>query len=79
MDAFPRREIPVGTFERLVETLAREVYDAGVDPQAWLFDVCCENLPASRVNLLRPAQPGLCFDPWLYEHGSPWIVPYLNP
>ncbi len=61
----------------LAGRLAEEAAASGADPHAWVFDVSCDNLPASPVKLLRPAQPELRFDPWLYEHGSPWIVPYL--
>lgn len=61
----------------LAQALHGHASAAKVDPQEWVFDVCVENLPASAQSLLREPDPDLRFDPWLYEHGSPWIVPYL--
>ena len=79
LDVFPLAcPASISDLQRLSASLAAEVHRAGADPQAWVFDVGCENLPPSEIGLLRPAEPGLRFDPWLYEHGSPWIVPYLK-
>lgn len=50
----------------------------GVETQSWLFDVTCETLPVATVDPLRASQPELTFAPWLYEHGSDWIMPYLG-
>jgi hypothetical protein len=48
-----------------------------IDDQAWVFDVSCANLPPARGTALRPADPAIKFEHWLYEHGSDWILPYL--
>ena len=78
LEVFPLgRMAQAADLQNLAQILGRAVLDSGADSQSWLFDVCCGNLPISQVSLLRPPQPGLRFDPWLYEHGSPWIVPYL--
>lgn len=60
------------------EPLSRRVSPLVLDPQSWVFDVTLGNLPASPGNLLRDADPEVEFSPWQYEHGSEWIMPYLN-
>ena len=49
-----------------------------VDPQSWVFDISCNNLPASTQTWLKAPNPEVNFAPWLYEHGSDWIMPYLQ-
>ena len=61
----------------LAQALRGQAERAQVDPQSWVFDVRVDNLPRSDVSLLRQPDAELRFDPWLYEHGSPWIVPYI--
>lgn len=77
-DVFPLGQPgSLARLQALAQALRERVSQAKADPQAWVFDVCVENLPASAQSLLRAPEPDLRFDPWLYEHGSPWIVPYL--
>jgi hypothetical protein len=58
--------------------LIEQAKAVGVDPQRWVFDICCENLPPADHTWLREADPQVYFAPWLYEHGSEWIMPYLK-
>jgi hypothetical protein len=78
MEIFPlSHKAELADLQQLSETLIKEVRQAGADTQSWVFDVSCANLPPSEIGLLRKAEPDLRFDPWLYEHGSAWIMPYL--
>jgi hypothetical protein len=78
LDVFPlQRKVQESNLQLLAQTLLAAVRETGADPQSWVFQVSSGNLPASQENQHRISQPELCFAPWLYEHGSPWIVPYL--
>ena len=78
LDVFPAGEKgSQKKLESLADILAGLAARWGAASQSYVFDVGCDNLPLSQVSQLRPAEPGLRFSPWLYEHGSPWIVPYL--
>lgn len=76
--------IPLGKPGELAElqaaadALAALIEPSGADPQAWVFDVTLENLPPSDVSLLREQDEQTQFEPWQYEHGSEWIMPYID-
>ncbi len=77
-DVFPLGQAGDATrLQHLAQAMSGQAERAQVDPQSWVFDVRVDNLPRSEVSLLRQPDAGLRFDPWLYEHGSPWIVPYI--
>ena len=65
--------------ERAAQALTAEAERLGLDGQSWLFDVTCDHLPPSSTNYLRDPDPVVKFSPWMYEHGSEWIMPYLTP
>ncbi len=78
LDIFPlSAPANLNDLQRLAEKMAAWAQQAGVDPHSWIFDLTCEALPSSTQSLLRTPEPDLRFDPWQYEHGSPWIVPYV--
>jgi hypothetical protein len=63
--------------ENAAAWVRRQVEDRGIDDVSWVFDVTCDSLPSSSDTQLRDPDPSLRFSPWLYEHGSEWIMPYL--
>ncbi len=67
----------IAALNRLTQSLVEKVRQSKADSQSWVFDVGVNNLPGSGIGLLRQPDAELRFDPWLYEHGSPWIVPYI--
>lgn len=78
-DAFPLgRPGDEKVYRQAEETLAEVVASTGCDTKDWVFEVCCDNLPPTDLRWLRPQDPDVYFAPWLYEHGSEWIMPYLQ-
>jgi hypothetical protein len=78
-DAFPVG-LPgnIQTHERAEQLLMDSVLAVGIDLKSWVFDLYCSNLPETEYTWLREYDPDVYFAPWLYEHGSEWIMPYLK-
>jgi len=63
---------------KLEDTLLDYVLKSEANARRWVFEVCCDNLPPTKHRWLRSADPEVYFAPWLYEHGSEWIMPHLK-
>ncbi|MFW6116796.1 MAG: hypothetical protein ACOC6F_03625, partial [bacterium] len=68
----------VAALDRAAAWVRHEVEQRGIDDVGWVFDITCGSLPPSSVSQLREADPELTFEPWQYEHGSQWIMPYVS-
>jgi hypothetical protein len=73
------RRATLDELANLAQVLTGEVNRAGLDPQSWVFDLTCAHLPPASMSHLRETDPSVIFAPWLYEHGSEWIMPFLKP
>ena len=79
-DLFPDyRHASIDELTDLAQILAGEVTKASLDGQSWVFDLTCDHLPPASTSFLRETDPSVRFAPWLYEHGSEWIMPFLKP
>lgn len=79
LDIFPAgKTASLVELKRLAGELGSYVAQAQVDAQGWVFAVTCQNLPDAARDHLREPDPEVEFSPWMYEHGSEWIMPYLN-
>jgi hypothetical protein len=79
LDLFPLDQpASLADLQRLASRLAELVTRRGIDPQSWVFDITVDSLPPAESNFLRQPNPQMRFAPWQYEHGSEWIMPYLE-
>jgi hypothetical protein len=79
LDIFPAGEPAMAkNLKILAGELSDLVKQHRIDAQEWVFSVHCRNLPQAQDNFLREPDPDVRFSPWMYEHGSEWIMPYLN-
>jgi hypothetical protein len=79
LDLFPLDQpASLVDLQRLANRLADLVNRSGIDPQSWVFEITIDSLPPAESNFLRQPDPQVRFAPWQYEHGSEWIMPYLE-
>ncbi len=78
-DVFPLGELASQeALTRSAEWIREKFEQCQIDDLSWVFDVSCANLPPATGSQLRAADPDVKFEAWLYEHGSDWILPYLD-
>jgi hypothetical protein len=59
------------------EAATKEAERSGANQQKWVFSITCDNLPTASHTFLRAPDATVQFNPWQYEHGSAWIMPYI--
>lgn len=52
--------------------------ESQVDDMAWVYGIGLSSLPSTEVSDLRAGEDDIVFEHWMYEHGSNWLVPFIN-
>ncbi|MFC1961396.1 hypothetical protein ACFLYO_11890 [Chloroflexota bacterium] len=68
----------LSTLQSAADVLTKLIKTSSADMQDWVFDVTMKNLSPSEVSLLCEKDQQIQFEPWMYEHGSEWIMPYID-
>jgi hypothetical protein len=63
---------------KAAEAMRKIVTEVGASDLGWVFDIGLSSLPKTDVTDLRPMDESIKFEHWMYEHGSNWLVPFIN-
>lgn len=79
LDVFPLggKGLP-GKLEKVAKAMRQVVVESCADDLGWVFGIGLSSLPETIVTDLRPEDESIKFEHWMYEHGSNWLVPFIN-
>ncbi len=63
---------------KAAQAMREVVTESGADDLSWVYGIGLSSLPPTDVTDLRPGDESIVFEHWMYEHGSNWLVPFIN-